>query len=313
MVQRLIPIVLLLASFGLSACGGSATPSGKPTAVATIFCYYDALRSIGGDKINASLLLPPRTTPHEYDPTIQAKSQVQAARLIVSNGLGLDTWIDKLADGNTDALRLVISKAVPVELLHTVETSLEDPTAAPPNGAKTPAEDVSQGNPHIWLDPTVQEAAAEKIRAALTQIDPPNTAYYRARADEYIGQIKALDQEFQAAAANFGRREFIGFHSAYDYLAHRYNLKQIAALEEYPEQGITPAQAQRVITLIKQKQIAVIFTENALPSKDADLIVRQTGVKLAVLQPLETYDDPKDTYVSLMRQNLASLKDALGR
>jgi zinc transport system substrate-binding protein len=211
-------------------------------------------------------------------------------------------------------VRLEIAKAVPVNLLHTVETPLDEPgSTAPGTLPQKPQEDVSQGNPHIWLDPTVQEAAADKIRAALAQIDPANAAYYQARADEYIGQIKALDQEFRTATAAFPRKEFIGFHSAYDYLAHRYGLNQIAALEEYPEQGITPAQADRVIKLIKEKQIKVIFTETALPSKDADLIVRQTGVRLAVLQPLETYDDPKDTYVSLMRQNLANLKQALGQ
>ncbi|MEI8194475.1 MAG: zinc ABC transporter substrate-binding protein [Phycisphaerae bacterium] len=313
MIQTVL-IVMLAAVAGLLPACQRAESNGKPTAVATIFCYYDALRSIGGDKINAVLLLPPRTSPHEYEPPVQAKSQVQSAKLIISNGLGLDPWIDKLAAGNDRAILLKISAKIPVALLHTAETSLDDPAATQATGdAKHEQEDFTQGNPHIWLDPTVQIAAAEQIRDALAQIDPPNQAYYATQAAAYIKEIQTLDDDIKQAATGFTRKEFIGFHSAYDYLAHRYGLKQIAALEEYPEQGITKGQAERVINLIREKNIKVIFTENALPSKDADLIVRQTGVKLGVLQPLETYDDPKDTYVSLMRQNLENLKQALGQ
>lgn len=312
---------LLLAVSGIVTACQRAASNGKPTAVATIFCYYDALRFIGGDKINAVLLLPPRTSPHEYEPPVQAKSQVQAAQLIISNGLGLDPWIDKLAAGNEGAIKLKISARIPVALLHTAETTLDDPAATQGTPgvaggvAKKEQEDYSQGNPHIWLDPTVQIAAAEQIRDALAQIDPANQAYFNTQAAAYIKEIQALDQEIMQAAAGFVRKDFIGFHSAYDYLAQRYGLRQIAALEEYPEQGITKGQAERVIKLIREKNIKVIFTENPMQSKDANLIVRETGggVKLGVLQPLETYDDAKDTYVSLMRQNLESLKLALGQ
>lgn len=332
--RGMVALLLLLCGLGvlvgLAGCGDrSATAkNGKPTVVATIFCYYDALRAIGGDNINAVLLLPVNTSPHEYSASISDKSTVQKAQLIVRNGLGIDPWIDKLAAGNNGAVMLDISKAVPVHLLQTEEVSWNEGTEGGGEGAGTAPTtagasahrhtheatahaESSVGNPHIWLDPTVQMAAAEQIRDALSKLDPTNRAYYQEHTAEYLASLKVLDAEFMAVCKTLPRKEFIGFHSAYDYLAHRYGLRQIAALEEFPEQGITTAQAGRVIKLIKEKEIKVIFTETVLRSKDTDLIVAQTGVKLAILQPLETYDNLQDTYVSLMRQNLANLKQAL--
>ena len=52
--------------------------------------------------------------------------------------------------------------------------------------------------------------------------------------------------------------------------------------------------------------------ENALPPKGMDLIKSKTNVQTVVLQPLETYDNKDDSYVSLMTQNLEALTRALG-
>lgn len=316
----------LALSLALAACDKpQRTDTGKIKAVATIFAYYDILRAVGGSHVDAVILIPPKTTPHEFDPSIQTRTEVSQAKLIVKNGLMLDDWVDKLAQGNRDAKIINIAQQISAKPLNTAEVALDTPSTAnatqhkdehkdePKDAHKEDHHEHGAGNPHIWLDPTIQIQAAGLIRDALIQIDPRNGEAYKYNAAEYIRSLQQLDADFQTAVAKFATKEFIGFHSAYDYLAQRYGLKQIAALEEYPEQGVTVAQAQRIIALIKDKNIKVLFTESALPSKDADLIVRQTGVKLAVLQPLETYDNVSDTYLSLMRQNLTNLHDALGK
>jgi len=308
MIRNVIAVIFGLAALAIAgvvpACSHAAEGPSKPTAVATIFCYYDILRALGGDKINAVILVPPGVSPHEYDPPAQAKAQVNTAVLIVKNGLGIDDWVDKLASGSSAKI-LDIGKDV--KALQTAETSVTDPKDTPKDAK---AEEPELYNPHIWLDPTVQMGATLKIRDALSAADPGNKDVYARNAEAYVGELKKLDADFAEAAKSFKIREFIGFHSAYDYLAHRYGLTQVAAIEEIPGTP-TPAQLQKIIALIKQKNIHVIFTESALDSKAADLIVRETGVKTSVLQPLETYDNLTDTYVSLMRQNLENMKKSL--
>lgn len=125
------------------------------------------------------------------------------------------------------------------------------------------------------------------------------------------GEIRRLDDEYRKATATFKYKEFIGFHSAYDYLARPYGLKQAAALQEIGTGGMSPERVRQVVELIKSHHIPVVFSETAFDAKQAEIVVQQTGVKMGTLQPLETYDNLDDTYVGLMRENLEQLKKAM--
>jgi zinc transport system substrate-binding protein len=307
-MNRLLPKLLL--ALALLFITTLTLRAEKPTAVTAIFSYYDALRSIGGDDVTTIILLPPGASPHDYEPTVKDRATATRAQLLVANGLNIDKWMVKLAADTPSAITLNIGDLVAkngIQPLHTAETSLTDPKDRKPEAA----EDDTAGNPHIWLDPRVQAMAAEAIRDALEKIDPTHADGYKQRAAAYLKQLADLDQDFAAAAATFKQKDFIGFHSAYEYLARRYGLHQVASVEELPGEGPTISQTVAIIRLIKAKDIHVIFTENAFPAKAADMIVRETNVTTGVLQPLETYDDLKQTYVGLMRENLEAFKKAL--
>jgi zinc transport system substrate-binding protein len=313
-LTALVWATLVLLAFLLGAAGcqskKAGTASSKPVAVATIFAYYDALRAIGDGDVQAVILLPPRQSPHSYQPTIQDRAAVAQAALFIKNGLSIDPWADKLTSENRSAVVLEIAQILKAKGLSTVQTEEVSVTPAS-QAASAESEDVSAGNPHIWLDPRVQMAAAEAVRDALIRIDPAHGANYTARADRYLAELRKLDSDFAAAARQFKQREFIGFHSAYAYLANRYGLHQVAAVEELPGEGPSLAQQANIIRLIKDKGIHVIFMESAFPAQAARRIVAETGVKTGILQPLETYDSPDETYVSLMRQNLKALQEVL--
>jgi len=304
-----------MAVLSLSACGrGSADAGTKPTAVATIFAYNDALRVIGGPDVNVVLLLPPGQSPHDYTPVPQNKSDVMKAQLIVKNGLELDSWVDRLAADNKTAIVLSIGDSEKV--IKTEEMEL--PAESPATGTKAIQKDEHEehghahhhdmGNPHLWLDPTIQMRVAQKIRDALIKIDPAHRTGYTERAEAYLVDLKKLDADFMASTATFKHKEFIGFHSAYDYLAKRYGLVQVASISEVDGTGLTPMQIRKVVDLINERKIPVVFSETAFDSRQAENVTKQTGVKLGTLQPLETYDNVNDTYIGLMRQNLASLE-----
>jgi len=304
-----LAIAAVAAAWGVSGCR-SESPDSRPTAVATIFAYYDALRAIGEPDVNCVILLPARQSPHEYQPTIQDRAAVATAGLIIKNGLNIDLWADKMAADNKSAAMLDISQVVKdkgIRPLPSEEVSVTPASEA----AAGEAEDVSAGNPHIWLDPRVQAMAAEAIRDALVKMDPAHSDGYQSRAKAYLDELRKLDQDFAQAAGEFKQKDFIGFHSAYAYLAKRYGLNQVAAIEELPAQGPTLEQQKNIIKLIQDKHIKVIFTESVFPAKAADRIIEETGVKTGILQPLETYDNLNQTYVSLMRDNLAALKAAM--
>jgi zinc transport system substrate-binding protein len=298
----------------LAACGSDAPPSGKPVVLCSIFAYYDAARAIGGDQFDVRVLMPVAKSPHEYESTVKDKMTASKAVLYIKNGMALDDRFDKLLDGSK-AQVVTISKAIPKDmLLQTEETSLEDAGTQPGEGHihGALAHGGSYLNPHIWLDPQVQMKAAEAIRDALIRLDRADQAVFEQNAARYLDELRKLDADFRAETATIKNKDFIGFHSAYDYLAHRYGLRQIASIEELPGSDITVAQTDKLIRLIKEKGIRHIAVESAFSANSAALIERETGAKEIVLQPLETYDSPKDTYVGYMRKNLEALKTMLG-
>lgn len=297
-------LAVLLPLMCVSCGGGASADNGKPVVVSTIFAYYDAARAIGGDKVDARILLPAHKSPHDYQSTLDDKALVSRAKLFIMNGLGLDDRFVPLL-GDSSATKLVIAEAVPkAEILHTEEVSLGEGPAAMNQNA-------TLSNPHIWLDPAVQMKAAEAIRDALIKIDPSDKATFEANAEKYLQSLHTLDEQFKESVKTFKTRDFIGFHSAYEYLAHRYGLHQVASIEEIPDAGLSMAQVQKILQIIKDKNIHYIAVETALNGKAADKIKEEGNVQTITLQPLETYDNPSDTYVSLMQQNLAALKTAL--
>ena len=182
-IWKVASVLAVAAAVATGGCKSAPKPAtGKPIAVATIFAYYDALRTIAGQNADCVILLPPNKSPHEYEPTVQDRVTVSKASLVVRNGLLIDNWVDGLVAGNSSAVVVDVSEVLKregmqrgVELLHTEEISV-----TPASEASTQkAEDVSAGNPHIWLDPRVQAMASEAIRDALVRVDPAHSEGYK--------------------------------------------------------------------------------------------------------------------------------------
>ncbi len=299
---------MILASLALASCNQAPAAGGKPVVMCTIFAYYDAARAIAGDRMEVRILIPTGASPHEYETTVNDKVSAAQANLYIKNGMALDDQFDKLLEGSKAKI-LNISEHIPKDMfLNTQELSLDEAAATTP---ATPAGTASV-NPHIWLDPQIQIKATELIRDAMIDLDPPDRAVFEKNAAAYVDGLNKLDADFKAETATFKSKDFIGFHSAYEYLARRYGLHQIASIEEFPGSEITIDQSQKIIRLIQQRNIKYIAVETAFSGSSAKMIEQQTGVHEIVLQPLETYDNADDTYVKYMRANLQALKTALG-
>jgi zinc transport system substrate-binding protein len=55
------------------------------------------VKKIGGDLIQSSLLIPNGIEPHDFEPTINQIRSVNSADVLVYNGLGFESWIDKIS------------------------------------------------------------------------------------------------------------------------------------------------------------------------------------------------------------------------
>src|SRR5206468_3833220 len=122
----------------------------------------------GGDQVAVTSIIPAGAGPEDYEPKPDDARKLADADLIVSNGVGLDDFVDKLitAAGEGNATRLVLGDGIP-----TIKVEGED-------------------NPHFWLDPSlVTGHYIPAISAALAKLDPAGAATYEANATAYTAQV----------------------------------------------------------------------------------------------------------------------------
>jgi zinc transport system substrate-binding protein len=122
--------------------------------------------------------------------------------------------------------------------------------------------------------------------------------------------VLELDAEYRRGLAHCQRREFVTSHAAFGYLAERYGLHQIAITGVDPESEPSAQALSRLAALIEREHIRTVFFERLVSPRLAQTLARETGARTALLDPIESA--PRgETYLTLMRENLAALRKAL--
>jgi len=283
--------MLLLMAF--SACATPVTPvetdSPLPV-VASILPLADFARQVGGDRVSVETLIPPGASPHTYELTPAQLQAVSRARVLVLNGVGLEYWTDKVVSAaNTPDLVVVITS----EELDIIASD----------------EHKAGGNPHVWLSPLNAIHQVEMIRDALIQADLAGADAYRANADRYIGELRALDRDIREAVATFSSRKFIAFHAAWVYFARDYGLEQAAVVETTPGKEPSPAEIAEIVKTARAIGAKAIFAEPQFSSKAAEVIAEESEAQVLFLNPLG--QPPDYRYIDLMRYNLNEMSKVL--
>lgn len=261
----------------------------------TTLALHDFAQIIGGDYVQVYNILPPGVDAHDYEPTTRQILDLARADALIYNGAGFESWIDKIISAvESDSQGVFLDASQKLVLLDR-ETGHPDP--------------------HVWLDPIMALGQAEEIRDLLLELDPPNQATYLANFSELETELRDLDQAYREELAPYQMRSFIVSHGAYNYLATRYNLEAIAITGIHP--GVEPSQQQLkgLIDLIQDGHHAYIFFEPTVSNKIAQVVADASGAEILHLHPVENFTvqdiEAGATYLSLMRENLTNLKQAL--
>jgi zinc transport system substrate-binding protein len=294
-VRAGLVLALLAALLGGMACKQEES-SDRLTVVATIFPLADFVKNVAGDKVDVITLLRPGDSPHTYEPTSRDMKAVARATLLVVNGAGLDFWVEKLKSAASDNMVELDTSAI-----------LEK------EGLLFSGDEHEAGvNPHYWLDPVLAQMQVEAVAAALVAADPGNKDSYLGNAADYIAELKSLDAEIKNETQSFSSREFVTFHPAWTYFARRYGLVEAAVIEEAPGKEPTTKEQMRIIDLVKELNVKVIFAEPQFSTKAAKAIAKDSGAKVLLLDPI---GGPglagRDSYIALMRYNVGQMGEAM--
>jgi zinc transport system substrate-binding protein len=135
-------------------------------------------------------------------------------------------------------------------------------------------------------------------------------------ADAFAARLRELDGELARGLADCDRRVIVTSHDAFGYLAERYGLEQVAVTGIEPEAEPAPRDLAKVVEQVRESGATTVYVEPLVSRELAETVAREAEVDVATLNPLEglTAEEAEagDDYFSVMRTNLAALREGLG-
>jgi ABC-type Zn uptake system ZnuABC Zn-binding protein ZnuA len=277
------------------ACG--TAPQGqmkKIKVVATIGVLGDWAQQVGGERVQVTSLLTGNESPHTYEAKPQDAARLAEADILFRVGLGLEDWLNPVVE-NAGNRRLVTVDAA---------TGITDIIAGD-------AHDHGVGNPHIWLDPEYAKTAIGNLVRALVAADPKGESLYRSREQAYSLRLDSVSAVIAAEASGLKDRRFISFHDAWPYFARRFGYEIVASIEPIPGQEPSARDLVGMVELIRGRLVKVMTSEPQLPSALPDMLARETGIKVLVLNPLLADSVGRVDYIKELGRNAGALAAAL--
>lgn len=314
-MKRLILIILIiLLIFKLSGCGyiKNMNPEGL-NIITTIFPPYDFVREIAGNNVNITLLLPPGSESHSYEPTPQDIIKIKKCDLFIYNGGKSDNWVNTILD----SFEYDINVLLMIDTVDIVEEEIIE-------GMETEDVNVSDDNKeteydeHIWTSPVNSIKIVSAICDALIKIDTENSDIYTKNTAAYIKKLEKLDSEFRSVANNSPNKTLIfGDRFPFRYFSDEYGFKYYAAFPGCSNETEPSASTLTfLIDKVKDENISTVFYIEFSNHLIADSIAEATGANTALFHSCHTVSREDilngTSYLSLMEQNLITLKEALG-
>jgi len=296
-----------IAGLWLMAAAQAASAADRVKVIATISIIGDWVHVVGGGDVDLKTLVGPDGDPHEYEPIPADSISVGEASLVFENGLGLETWLDKLYNSaQSKATRVVITDGV--EVRHVSEDQGQR------GGGKN-----DDCDPHAWQNVKNAVVMVSNIRDALIRADPAHAADYTARAAAYIQQLNELDgwTTDQIKSIPAAHRKLVTSHDAFGYFGQRYGIDvSRGALESVTTEASDPSAKQiaEVVEQIKASGVPVIFLENIQNPKLINQIASEAGVKVGLplySDALGPIGSDGETYLKMFRYNVRTLVGAL--
>jgi zinc transport system substrate-binding protein len=281
--------------------------AGKLRVITTLFPLYDFTRSIGGDKVDVVLLLPPGMESHSFEPKPDDIVRINKADLFVYTNRFMEPWASDIIAGLDTGKTMVVDASRGARLLKSGRSDTHD-------HGETDGHDHGEGmDPHLWLDFANAKIMVDNILAGLVTRDPAHRDFYTANAAGFKAKLTDLDERFRKGLADCDKRIFLhGGHFAFGYLANRYGLRYESAYAVTADAEPSPAKIAALIMKIRSNGLRYVYTEELVEPRVADTIARETGATILKLHGAHNIgrDDLAAgvTFLSLMEQNLKNLR-----
>lgn len=308
-----------------ASTNGASSDERAPAIVATTAIWGDVVSNLACDGLaEVEVLIPAGADPHGFEPSLADRGDLEAADLVVINGLrleeGLQDTIDAVEDGGTpvfavaDHLETIEYSIAPADEL--AEEHSEDEQA---ENESFGTGDADGADPHVWFDPIRVSSALPALAQRLIEDVGLDPSAVRQCLAGYQGELEAIDAEITAILDPIPgpRRKLITNHNSLGYFADRYGFEVIGTVIP-ASSGLaeaTPAQLGALAELIEANDVPAVFAESQHATDDADALAGQVGDVEVVLLVTGTLGQPGSdagTYLGLLRSTAELVAQGLG-
>lgn len=289
-------ITSLLAGCSPANSGNSSSANnaqqGTVTIAASFYPVYIMLMNITKDIPNVKIVDMTQPTTgclHDYTVTADDMKNLDNAEFLVSNGAGMENFMDKVIKQFPNLKIIDSSKDIPL----------------------IKGEGDEGDNPHIWVSISNAILQVKNIGAQLAAQDKANAAKYKENTEAYVQRLEAEKDKMHNALDGLEKRDIITFHEAFPYFAQEFNLNIVGVVEREPGSEPSAKDIAGMVDLIKSKKVDALFAEPQYPATAADTIAQETGLKVYVLDPAVTGPMDADAYLNTMDEDLQVLLEAL--
>jgi len=284
---------LLAAGCTSSSALGTNAPDGTIIAVGAENEYADVIQQVGGKYVQVSAIMSnPGTDPHTFEASASVGRLVNAARLVVQNGLGYDTFMNTIENAVPDSSRQVI----------VVQKLLGLPDSTP--------------NPHLWYDPATMPKVASAIAEDLAAIQPEHAAYFKANARTFTSSLQAWINAIGSFKQQYPGTPVATTEPVADYLLQALGAdnKTPWAFQADVMNGTDPS-AQDVAlerSLFTQRKVkAFLYNQQVTDSLTESFISLARANHIPVVGVYETMPEPGYHYQSWMLAEVRDLQKAV--
>jgi zinc/manganese transport system substrate-binding protein len=324
-------VALAATACGDDGSGGTAAGGGdgEPHIVATTTILGDVTQEVMGDAAEVQTLMPAGADPHQFSLSAREVQEVMEADVLVANGLDFEEGIlDVIEQAESSGVEVVrfadhvsVIETDDEEGEHTDDEHADDEHAEEEDGHAEEEDDHDHGSedPHIWTDPTRMAGSVDALADVVADLDGVDTQGIHDRADSYVEELTALDEEINGLLADVpdDRRVLVTNHEVFGYFADRYDFEVVGTV--IPSTSTmaesSSSELEDLAELIEDYDLPAIFAEVTEGSGRAETVAGEVGdVEVVELysESLGEEGSGAESYVGMMRTNASLIADALG-
>ena len=223
---------------------------------------------------------------HDYTLMTEDIKKVEEADIFISNGLGMENFINKLIEANSDMKVIDSSKNIKNVMIYEGET-----------------------NPHIWTSIDNYILQVQTIANELKEYNSENKSIYEENEQIYVDELEQLKNRLDEELKKLEGKKAVCLNETFEYMGKELGLELLTVETDHEESTMSAETLKNIIDTVKKENIEIIIIDKNDNKSNAETIANETGAKIYELNSGLTGNLDKDAYIKQMEENIEILKN----